>query len=594
MEFKYIPILVALLFLGFLLYKEIKRPNKARLFWRILASIIAISCFVLLIVPVKYETHLQQQAGEVILLTAGTHPDSVASLKGKKYALTSVDLKNIKATSIPDLSYFLKTNSNIRKLDIYGYGLNAAELEKLKDYKLSFHPSASPGGIIAANWQEKLKPSDALTVQGTYQNTSNRAVKLLLKGLGKTADSTTVEAKSNKAFSFKTTPKQSGKALYQLIALQQNDTLTKEPLPIQIGDQAPMKVLILASFPDFEYKFLKNWLYENQYPLAFRSQISKNKFAFDFLNMDSLNISQINVSTLKKFDVLIIDEDELASIGPNEMASINVAVNNGMGLIIRVSGTKALTTMSGRFNRFESPALKDKPLNLSLIEDHFKFNPLPIEQALFLKSGQHDQAIIADVSGKTLVNSSISGSGKILVSTLSSTYKWLLSGQKTDYAAYWAKLLTSAAKKKNENLAVNILPQFPTVNQKTRIITDLAASGKMPVLKIDGIPLSPRQNMELPFQWDAFYWPKQSGWTNLQINQNIEAVYIYEKTDWQTLKNQQTLNDMHQFIKNSVATENNRQLKDVVIEEEVSIWWFFAGFLLAAAFLWYEARILAV
>lgn len=594
MEFKYTAILVALLLLGFLLYKEIKRPNKARLLWRIVASTIAISCFVLLIVPVKYKTHLQQHAGEIILLTAGTHADSVASLKGKKYALTSVELKNIKATAIPDLSYFLKTNPNIRKLDIYGYGLNAAELEKLKGYQVSFHPSAAPNGIIAANWQGKLKTSDVFTVQGNYQNTSSKTIKLLLKALGKTVDSITIEAKSNKTFSFKTTPKQTGKAIYQLIALQQNDTLAKEPVPVQVGEQAPMKVLILASFPDFEYKFLKNWLYENQYPLAFRSQISKNKFASGFLNMDSLNLHQINASTLKKFDVLIIDENELASINPNEGASINAAVNNGMGLLIRVSGPKALSTLSGRFNRFESPALKNKPLNLSLTENHFKLNPLPIEQALFLKSGQHDQAIITDVSGKTLVNSSISGAGKILVSSLSSTYNWLLSGQKTDYATYWSKLLANAARKRNEVLALNILPQFPTVNQKTRMITDLATSGKVPVLKTDGIALSPRQNMELPFQWDAFYWPQQTGWTNLQVNQNIETVYIYEKTDWQTFKNQQNLTDTHQFIKNSGATENNTQLKDVVIDEEVSIWWFFAGFLISAAFLWYEARILAV
>ncbi|GAA4198801.1 hypothetical protein GCM10022289_08120 [Pedobacter jeongneungensis] len=594
MEFKYIAILVALLLLGFLLFKEIKRLNKARLFWRILANIIAIACFVLLIIPIKYETHLHQRADEIILLTQGTHPDSVASLKGKKYALSSIDLKNIKATSIPDLSYFLKTNPNIRKLNIYGYGLNAVELEKLKGYQVKFHPSANPNGIIAAYWQEKLKATDVLAVQGHYQNTSKQTIKLLLKGLGKTVDSTTIEGKSNKTFSFKTTPKQSGKAIYQLIALQKNDTLSKEPIPIQVGDQPAMKVLILASFPDFEYKFLKNWLYENQYPLAFRSQISKNKFASDFLNIDSVNLNQINALTLKKFDILIIDEDELAAINPNERASINVAVNSGMGLFIRVSGQKALTTLSGRFNRFESPVLKDKPLNLSLTEDHFKFKPLPIEQALFLKSGDHDQSIITDAGGKTLVNSSISGAGKIMVSTLSSTYNWLLSGQKTDYATYWSKLLSSAAKKRNEILSVNILPQFPTVNQKTRIITDLATSGKMPTLKIDDFALSPRQNMELPFQWDAFYWPQQAGWTNLQVNQSIQSVYIYEKTDWQTLKNQQTLKDTRQFIKNLGATENRPQLTDSIIEEEVSTWWFFAGFLLAAAFLWYEARILTV
>lgn len=594
MEFKYIAMLAGLLLIAFLLYKEIQRPNRARLIWRILANLVAVGCFVLLIVPIRYETQLKQNPDEIILLTYGTNPDSVAKLKEKKYAFPSVDIKNEKVTPISDLSYFLKSNPNIRKLNIYGYGLSKTELENLKGYQVNFHPTVSPNGTVAANWPAKLKTSDVLNVQGTYQNTSNQVIKLVLKGLGKAVDSTIIEAKSNKSFSFKTNPRQIGKAVYELIALQKNDTLAKEPVPVQVGDQTPMKVLILASFPDFEYKFLKNWLYENQYPLAFRSQISKNKYASDFLNLDSINLNQISTPALKKFDLLIIDEEELAALSPGERSSINIAVNNGMGLLIRVTGSKALTTLSGKSNRFEIPPLKGKILNLSLTEDHFKFSPLPLEQGLFLKTNQNEQSVITEASGKTLVNSNISGYGKILISTLSSTYNWILSGEKTDYAAYWSKLLANAARKRNDIQSVNIFPQFPVVHQKTRIITDLSAAGKLPTLRVDDVQLSPRQNMELPFQWDALYWPQKSGWTNLQVNQNIEPIYIYENTDWQALKNQQTLNNTHQFIKNLGTAENNTQLKDVVTEEEISIWWFFAGFLLAAAFLWYEARILSV
>jgi hypothetical protein len=594
MEFKYIAILLGLLLMAFLLYKEIGRANKARLPWRILASIIAVGCFVLLIVPIKYETHVQQNADEVILLTAGTNPDSVVKLKGKKYILPSVDLKNTKATAIPDLSYFLKSNPNVHKLNIYGYGLNVAELKNLKGYQIVFHPSTNPVGIISANWPAKLKTSEPLQVQGIYQNTGNGTVKLLLKGLGKAADSISIEAKSNKTFSFKTTPKQTGKAVYELIALQKNDTLAKEPVPVQVGDQTPMKVLILASFPDFEYKFLKNWLFEKQYPLAFRSQISKNKYASDFLNMDSLSLNQINNSALKKFDVLIIDEEELAAISPGERASIDLAVKNGMGLLIRVANTKASSTLSAKFGRYESLTVKGKTLNLTLTENHFKFNPLPLEQVLFLKANQNEQPLVVDASGKTLVNSTINGYGKILISTISSTYNWLLSGQKSDYTTYWSRLLANAARKRNEIQSVNIIPQFPIVNQKTRIITDLAESGKLPNLKIGEVQLSPRQNMELPFQWDAFYWPQKTGWIDLQVNQNIEPIYIYKNTDWQTLKNQQKVNDTHQFIKNLDPTETKSNVTDTVIKEEVSLWWFFVGFLLACAFLWYESRVLAV
>ncbi|WP_406826008.1 hypothetical protein [Pedobacter sp. KACC 23697] len=593
MEFKYVAMLAGLVLLAFLLYKEVCRGNKARLIWRILANIIAVSCFVLLMVPISYKTRVPQNTGELILFTAGTHPDSISRLKGKKYVHSSADLKNVKAINIQDLSYFLKSNPNIHKLSVYGYGLNKAELAQLKGYQVIFHPAANPTGIIAADWPGRLKTTESWQVQGTYQNSGSRAVKLLLKGLGKTVDSIEIGSKSSKAFSFKTTPKQNGKAVYELISLQKNDTLAKEPVPIQVADQAPMKVLIMASFPDFEYKFLKNWLYENQYPLAFRSQISKNKYAFDFLNLDSLSLNRISTSSLKKFDVLIIDEEELAAISPDERSSIDLAVKNGLGLLIRVANLKASTTLGGRFSRFESPALKGKPLILRLTEDQFKFNALPTEQGLFLKPDPTDQPLIFDSNGNAMVNSTINGYGKVLISTLSSTYHWLLSGQKNDYATYWSKLIANAGRKRNDMLTVNTIPQFPVVNQKTRIITALSTADKLPVLKVDNVQLSPRQNMALPFQWDALYWPQKPGWTNLEVNQTTEPIYIYRKNDWQALKYQQTLNDTHQFIQNLSQNDTKTQLADTVLTEEVSRWWFFAGFLIAAAFLWYEARILA-
>ncbi|UKT66052.1 hypothetical protein [Pedobacter mucosus] len=592
MEFKYIAIILCLLLFIFLLYKEISRADKARLIWRILASAVAVACFALLITPIKYDTHLKQNANEIILLTKGTNPDSISKIAGQKYALTSAELKNVKATLIPDLPYFLATHKDIHKLNIYGYGLTNEELKTLKGYEISFHPTAKPSGIISANWQHRIKTSESLQIQGIYQNTDNKAIKLVLKGLGNSVDSILIAAKSTKSFSFNSRPKQLGKAIFQLISIDGADTVAKEPIPFIVGEQSPMSVLILASFPDFEYKFLKKWLYENQYPLAFRSQISKNKYSADFLNLDSLNINSINASTLKKFDVLIIDEEELVSISAEERTAIDFAVNNGMGLLIRISNPKASTPLSARFGRYELPAVKDKQLSLLMNDRSLKFSNLPLEQKLFLRPNQSDQPLITDASGKTLVNSSIKGAGKILISSISSTFNWMLSGKTTDYSKYWSEVLSKSARKKNDIQSFKIVPEFPSVNEKTQLVVDLAASGKIPKLNINSINLAPRQNMELPFQWDAMYWPTISGWNNLAINQSTESLYIYNKDDWQTLKNQETINSTQQFSDDITLSQIKSTKIDTVITKEVSMWWFFIGFLIASGFLWYESRIL--
>lgn len=594
MDFKYIVLIICLLLLAFMLYKEIGRINKARLFWRILASITTVCCFALLVIPIKYNSGLKQNANEITLITEGANPDTVAKVKGIKYVIASSETKGIKTNQIPDLSYLLATNKNIRKLNIYGYGLSDEELKNLKGYELNFHPSEPPTGIISASWQSKIKTTEQLNVQGIYQNTSNKKVKLLLKGLGNSIDSILVEAKSNRSFSFKSQPKQIGKAVYRLISFQGKDTLSKEPVPFLVGEQIPMKVLILASFPDFEYKFLKKWLYDNQYPLAFRSQISKNKYSSDFLNMDSLNLNRINASSLKKFDVLIIDEEELAAISQEERTAIDIAINSGLGLFIKISNPKPTTTLGGKFSRFESPASKDKQLGLSLKEENYKLGKLPLEQTLFLKTSQNDQPLIADVSGKILVNSTIKGSGKVVVSSVASTFNWLLSGKTYDYTTYWSEILSKTARKKLEIQSVKTLPQFPSVNEQTRFVIDLAESGKVPSLKIDSIKLAPRQNIELPFEWDTIFWPTTYGWNNLSVNQSAEPFYVYKKEDWQALKNQQNINYTLQFINRTKNQQLKTAVTDISFQEEVSIWWFFIGFVFASAFLWYESRIMTV
>lgn len=591
MEFKYIAIFICLLLLAFLIFKEVSRPNKARLIWRILTSIIAVTCFILLLIPVKYNRYVEQDTNEVILLTEGTVPDSVTTLKGVKYVLASANLQHAKATVIPDLQYFLTSNPNLKQLEIYGYGLSDEELKHLKDYHISFHPSPKPSGIVAANWQKKLKTGEQLYVQGTFQNTGAKAVKLVLKGLGNTIDSVTIATQSNKSFSFKTRPKQNGKAVFQLIALQQSDTLSKNPVPFQVGDEAPMKVLILAAFPDFEYKFLKKWLYENQYPLAFRSQISKNKLSSDFLNMDSLNLNHITTPALKKFDVLIIDEEELAAISVEERAAIENAVANGMGILIRIASPKSTTKIGGKFTRYEAPAAKDKQLHILLSEENVKAAPLPLEQTLFLKAGTNDESVIADASGKILAGRTIIGYGNVVISSIPATYNWLLSGKQHDYASYWSTLLSKAARKKNETESVSILPRFPVANQKTSIVADLAESGKVPLLKADRIKLSPRQNIELPFQWDGIYWPKQAGWNAIQVNQFTSSIYIYQKKDWETLHQQQKLDATQAFVKTNQDNVKS-SINKISIAETISLWWFFTGFLLSIAFLWFESRIL--
>jgi hypothetical protein len=594
MEFNTIILFVCALLLVFLLVAEWRRANRSRRIWRLLATLIATSCFALLIVPVSYTTHFAQQQHEVVLITEGTNIDSIKNIKAVKYQLGSenaLTLKKNKATAIADLSYFLAAHPDLQRFQVYGYGLSDAALESMKGRKINFHPSPSPQGIVVASWPAKIKSTSSFNVQGSYHN-GGKATTLSLKGLGNVIDSVLINPNTTATFHFKSRPKQLGKAVFELIALQDGDTLTKDPVPFQVVEQIPMKVLLLASFPDFEYKFLKRWLYDQHYPVAFRSQISKDKFTTDFLNMESVNLGRISTATLQKFDVLIIDEEELLAIASNERAAIESAVQNGLGLLIRVSSAKRSTmTLLNRTARVETLSSKEKTLNLTVKSEAINLAPLALEQTIFLKGSLHDQVLISDKNGRILVNNQLNGAGKVSTSAIAATYNWMLAGKKSDYSNFWSAILTATARKQKENIAVQVSPKFPNVLQKTRFTIGLAESNKMPRLKTEGVSLSLRQNMELPFEWDAFFWPTQQGWHQLEVNQQHEFYYVYQNHDWLALKNEKKRLATLRFAATTKTPNDKPTMVDQTTQKEVSKWWFFVGFLCAAGFLWQEARI---
>lgn len=528
MEFNYCVILICLGFAFFLIVKEIRRNDTSRLVWRLVANIFMVISFALLIIPITYSTKMVAPARELNLLTEGT------SLDSNSYPKQGIHLA--------DLNYHLKLHPEIKKINVYGYGLSVNELKTLKEYQLTFHPSTNPSGFISASWTKKLGISTQLVVQGVYHNSTNKAVKLKLLGLGDDLDSLSIKANTKVKFSFSTQPKQIGKAVFNLIALRDKDTLSAEPIPFEVVRKPPIRILILASFPDFEYKFLKKWLYENQYAVAFRSQISKDKYSTEFLNQKAVNLNQINEDLLKSIDLVICDEGERS-------VAISTAVNNGMGLIVRVNN-----------------------LPLKKVVDH--------------------QPLLKDEKGMVIVDRRLSGMGKIITTTLSETYQWQLAGKQVDYSRFWSLLFTKSLRKKAEEHTFEIDPKWLTMDEQVRLMVSVS-DVKPPLIFIDSVKIAPRQNMELPFMWDGFFWPKISGWHILTVNQSVENIYCYKRTDWKAIKNFDKLKTTLNFIANSRNAQLKLEKMEYPVVTTVNKWWFFFIFLTMISFLWYEQRFLA-
>ncbi len=549
-EYPAIAIIMCLILGAFIIFAEIKRPQKARLLWRVAASLIAVTSLYFMLFPISYEV---KKTGNHVLHFLSSGALSLDSLPSGVELLTA-DPKvskgaKAKVKTIPDLDYYLKTHPEISNIHLYGYGLAKEQLQQLKDYELSFHAAATPEGIIYCNWPQTVNSREKLRIQGTYQHSGSKPVKLISKGLGLHLDSTVIAGKGTSRFSFEAKAAFIGKAVFNLLALQGKDTLANEPVPFEVLPAPPVKVMIMASYPDFEHKFLKNWLSDNHYPVIFRARISKEKYSTDFLNTAIVPMSRLNRQVLKQVDFLIIDEEMLQALSGAERTAIDLEIAAGMGMLVRNDET----------------AVKVKP-------------------------GPNIKSVYSTDDGKVLIDSRMQGRGRVLNSTAPATYTWLLEGRDVAYASFWTSLITEGARKEQKPFSLEMQPRFPVAGQRTRLLIEQQSAGR-PQIDISQNKLALRQNIVLPFQWDGFFWPDTAGWEDIKVAKASQSFYVFDDQDWKALRLNSLRDDNLAFFAES-KQHKRLSTKSVSTTETIPLWWFFALFLMSAGYLWFEARFL--
>jgi hypothetical protein len=558
---QYAVILSCFILLVFLLLAEVKRINKDNLLLRLLANIIAVSSLALLFIPLTYKVDIEVDHS-LNIFTPGTNQDSVPKSLRKGYALAS----------IPDLSYLLKSRPEISSVNVFGYGLAPSDLEALKYYKLNFYPSA-PSGIVSVRWNSRLSYTEKLQIQGKYINSSSNEVKLVLRGFGDSLDSAFIPAGKTSTFSLKTIPKQAGKAVLNLFAYADGKLLVEEKVPIEVTESKPMTILLLSSNPDFEYKFLKNWLFEEGHALMMRSRISKTAISSDFLNTKPVDLKIISGDILKKIDVLIADEEELATISNQEYQQIEQAVAKGMGLCIRISQPNIPRSLAITRNlaRYELKSANDKE-----------------EQSLFLRPANTALAALKDKAGRIIAAKSLYGKGKVTGLVSLTTYKWLLESKESTYKRYWSDIVGGSATMKSGSAPFEIFPQFPIVQQTFRV-NARQVSLTVPTIRLNNVVLAPRQNVVLSNDWDAIADAKSVGWNRVNINGKEGSFFVYDKDSWQNLRNSAKIKA------NVAASEFSQPLKSAkllkTIEKRFPVWIFYLLFALSSGFLWLEPKL---
>lgn len=583
-------ILISVLLALLLILKEVRRKSRKNLFGRLVASVLALIALVLIALPPTIKTSNRSEEMNVVLLTDGFSKDSLARVSSPLVLSTDSQLLRMSGARnkllIPAIDYYLAENPNVQNLHIVGSGLETEELKMLKGIRVEYNGTQRTFGFQSVNWPEKIQSGTELWVSGSFNNNSRKEVKVLLKGLGTTLDSVVIGPDSLNSFKLSCVPRQLGTSLNYLIATSGKDTLFTEKIPFEVGTAKPLAVLILSSSPDFELNFLKQWLAGSGFSVAIRNRISTGKFSTEFLNMDGRSLN-LQPATLKTFDVLIADETAMIQLTGSERAAVKNQVNAGLGIIIR---NEEETTLRGIFGASfsTSPVASEETLSLRIPGNKLK-SVLPGTGVNSIASQNYDQPLVWDQKNRIMVNSIISGVGRIIFSTLNNTYTWKLAGRTAEYSSFWSYLVEKASRKKpRENITAE---QFPLIHKRTTVLLEKQSS-EIPGIFTGATRINLEQNADLPYRWQGSFWPTTAGWNLLKTpGSENHSVYIFNDSDWKTVRQAENSRSTKRFAEGSGYKKGNLFIeKDSV--EKIPVIFFYLLLLICWGYLWIETKFL--
>ena len=593
MSWNSIILIVSILAAVFLVWKEVRRVNKIHLLWRIVVSLVVAIALAFIILPVHYPGEIVLTGNsDAVLLTTGFNKDSLSVFKNERiYTIDKAITKLYPKARLINIADLQTDTPVTARLHILGYGLNEDELNQLNNLPVVFHPANVPGGITHVSWNTQLKEGKQLRIQGSYKNDRNGPVTLVLKGLNTGLDTVAVPAKAGTNFELNTTPKHTGRAVYNLLVIAGNDTLAKEDIPVEIQPVKALKILVLTASPDFETRFLKNWLTENGYGFTIRSAISKNKFVKEYVNMESLPSDRLSANVLDKFDVVMGDLSVLKTLNRDEAAVLKEQVSKkGLGVIIRAdSSSKAISWLQQSFP-LDQVLAKDQVVSaFNILGRKGLSSKLKIDPN-YIRFENGTQPLVTNDKEHIVVNSTQYGAGRLIFDALNNTFNWTLGGNKNDYAAFWSLLISKAAQKKAVTEQWSVNSAIPVVNAPVNMQLETATQAS--AINIDQSQIAPIQNPAIPFQWGNTYWPVTNDWQQAKQNNGTAAWwYAYKSGSWQSVKELNALTATNQYVLKRKLSGFVTKPIHKTVQIAVPKIYFYILLLLSLTYLWVENKL---
>ena len=567
-----IPVFIGgLVLFGSYFYKEWVTRKQGNFSINIIVALLTIAALVILVLEPTREVEINDHQG--ILLSEGFNVqqrDSLLSLN-----------KGLKVLKYNPKKSIRNQLDSLTTVYVLGEGIKPFDFSRFNNIAVEYFPAKIPLGITQLTYTKKISLGEKVEVIGSYNQPVNGSFLVFEDSRGNGLDSIQFVESSFTDFTLSGSPKASGNYVYQLSEKDSAGVvINSNPLPIEIKQKQPLRVLILNNFPTFETKYLKNFLSEEGHEVVVRSQLTKGKFKFEYFNTTSLPVYQFTDEILKQFDLVIADADTYFSFGSTIKNRFEKNIReNGLGVFIQPSDFIFNRSASWSYFRFNRDDIKE----VQILNSTIALEKYPYEfDEEFLVS----PIIVGD--GKTIAAYKQMALGRVATTTLLSSYQMLLNGSDQTYKSIWTKILDEIAKPKIVPVEWKPETQIPKVDEPFDFSL-YTNQQEFAVIDEDSVRTPMLQKLMVSTHFTGTIYPKKTGWQHLSIDGDSTSqfsFFVYDSVDWKALSSTQNI----VLNQKKFKTDVNKN-KTVISNRPVSPLLFYILFLLGVGWLWLSPKV---
>ncbi|WP_312706359.1 hypothetical protein [Stenotrophomonas sp.] len=500
---------------------------------------------------------------------------------------------------VPDLTTALRQHP-ASTLTLVGAGLAARDRDAELPANLRWQSSPAPRGWIALQPPADAAPGARFEVRAqTHGVTAGRAE--LLDPADTVVDRVDVAADGRVQLSG--IARAPGRSVFQLRLLDADGHVVDSvPVPQQTLPAAPLRLLVRASAPGPELKYLRRWATD----AGLRVQVQADTGAG--LSVGDGAVA-LDAAALARSDVLVLDERSVAALSAGQLAAVRQALRDGLGVLVRSAGAPSASARQrlrdlglplqgdGSSHAIELPgdgesamlAARRGPLDSATLPtadgeaaDRSSHSAsLPSLEALALQVND-GSALLHDTAGQALGGWRSVGKGRIGLLPVTDSWRWVLAGRDDRHGELWSGVVGTLARAQAGTDTLWSPQAQAWLGERVALcgvqapLQSFDAKGRSVPLVIDATTSSMRC---------AGWWPQAAGWQRLQHGDTTVWRYVFDAKETAPLHRHAMIDATTQAL--AAATPASAAAMQPVPGTRWP-WWL--AFVLCASLLWWLER----